>query len=588
MALERSKLKVRWLVLVLACAMMIGNYYCYDNPAALINQLQTLMGNNNFARDYNLLYTVYSIPNMALPFFGGYFVDKLGAPSCLIIFGSLILCGQTLFAFGSSITSWPVMWAGRVLFGLGGENLTVAQSALLAQWFRGKELAFAFGVNLSISRLGSVINNFISPMLASASTTASALWFGVFVCCGSLLTAIFIFPIDKRAASLIKNSAGKGGDDLEASLLDNDGNEVLAAERPRAHSDGNMRAVSTERLSSAALSMSGLKDAEDDMAEEEINLSDALKFDTMFWLLSLSCLVVYGCVLPFNNVAGGILLERNYFLDPPDTCTIASYTNCTSGSLVPEDKPNPVSPNTCPGANHAPVLPTSIVGYTCSSDPSLSCDSSVYNFPDLKPTDIDCNDDFWNLGCTKDYCDSQTDASKTASQIMSIPYFMSAAISPFLGFAVDRIGFRALIASMAPVILVGVHLTLAYSDGSPVPPLIGQGLAYSLFAAVLWPSVPFTVEPKSVGTAYGLITAIQNSGLAAFPLIISALYDASDNKYIPNVELFFTGCAIAGVAVGILLNIMDARNGGKLNSKDGKGYEKLGDIDAPPTPMLMT
>ena len=87
---------------------------------------------------------------------------------------------------------------------------------------------------------------------------------------------------------------------------------------------------------------------------------------------------------------------------------------------------------------------------------------------------------------------------------------------------------------------------------------------------MLWPSVPFTVEPKSVGTAYGLITAIQNSGLAAFPLIISALYDASDSKYIPNVELFFTGCAIAGVAVGIFLNIMDARNGGKLNSKDGK------------------
>jgi len=93
-----------------------------------------------------------------------------------------------------------------------------------------------------------------------------------------------------------------------------------------------------------------------------------------------------------------------------------------------------------------------------------------------------------------------------------------------------------------------------------------------------------------VGTAYGLITAIQNSGLAAFPLIISALYDSANNSYIPTVELFFTGCAIGGVIVGILLNVMDARGGGKLNSKDGKGYEKLrGDeLDAPPTPLLMT
>ena len=33
---------------------------------------------------FSLLYTVYSIPNMVLPFFGGYFVDKLGAPVCLL------------------------------------------------------------------------------------------------------------------------------------------------------------------------------------------------------------------------------------------------------------------------------------------------------------------------------------------------------------------------------------------------------------------------------------------------------------------------------------------------------------------------
>ncbi|KAM3568760.1 hypothetical protein VYU27_009123, partial [Nannochloropsis oceanica] len=47
---------------------------------------------------------------------------------------------------------------------------------------------------------------------------------------------------------------------------------------------------------------------------------------------------------------------------------------------------------------------------------------------------------------------------------------------------------------------------------SPSVPLIGQGLAYSAFAAVLWPSVPFTVPEDRVGVAYGLTTAIQNGG----------------------------------------------------------------------------
>ena len=55
------------------------------------------------------------------------------------------------------------MLAGRVLFGLGGESMSVAQSAIVSQWFKGKELAMALGLNLSISRLGSVINGIVIP-----------------------------------------------------------------------------------------------------------------------------------------------------------------------------------------------------------------------------------------------------------------------------------------------------------------------------------------------------------------------------------------------------------------------------------------
>ena len=32
---EKSDSPTRWLVLMLACFAMIGNYYCFDNPAAL-------------------------------------------------------------------------------------------------------------------------------------------------------------------------------------------------------------------------------------------------------------------------------------------------------------------------------------------------------------------------------------------------------------------------------------------------------------------------------------------------------------------------------------------------------------------------
>ena len=121
--------------------MMIGNYYCFDNPAALHNSLANLMPATNFETNYALLYTVYSIPNIILPFFGGYIVDYFGAPLTLIIFSVFILAGQIVFAFGASVESWAIMLLGRVVFGLGGENLTVAQSAVLAQWFVGKEVS---------------------------------------------------------------------------------------------------------------------------------------------------------------------------------------------------------------------------------------------------------------------------------------------------------------------------------------------------------------------------------------------------------------------------------------------------------------
>ena len=38
-AIEKSKLPARWLVLALLSLLMIGNYYCYDNPAALYSLL---------------------------------------------------------------------------------------------------------------------------------------------------------------------------------------------------------------------------------------------------------------------------------------------------------------------------------------------------------------------------------------------------------------------------------------------------------------------------------------------------------------------------------------------------------------------
>ena len=50
-----------------------------------------------------------------------------------------------------------VLYIGRFLFGLGGENLAVACNTYASSWFKGEALNMAFGFQLAIVRVGSAL-----------------------------------------------------------------------------------------------------------------------------------------------------------------------------------------------------------------------------------------------------------------------------------------------------------------------------------------------------------------------------------------------------------------------------------------------
>jgi MFS family permease len=56
-----------------------------------------------------LLYTLYSVPNVVLPFFGGVLVDRFGARRMLVLFSFTILVGQAVFALGSTMSNFNLM-----------------------------------------------------------------------------------------------------------------------------------------------------------------------------------------------------------------------------------------------------------------------------------------------------------------------------------------------------------------------------------------------------------------------------------------------------------------------------------------------
>eukprot|EP00937_MAST-01D_sp_MAST-1D-sp2_P005672 g5672.t1 len=597
-SLERNQLRVRWLVLVLTCTLMIGNYYCYDNPSALKEQLYERfagsMSRSEYEAKFSLLYSLYSFPNVVLPFFGGLLVDRFSARAALLLFGGLITLGQCLLALGCSLRSFPLMLVGRVVFGFGGESLTVAQSAIVSLWFKGRELAMALGINLSIARLGGTINNQLSPLFARSQGITFSLWFGVLMCCVSLAATLMLIPIDVRATRRLRQQrvgrAGRPGPCCGLTETD-DGSGAGAGE------------------------------------SEAVSISDVKHFGKLLWLLTASCVVVYGCVLPFNNTASSFLLERDLFRQPPPLqrfpalvqggaagayafecparagagagagaggcCCCADAANlgtCFTQAALPAGT---LAAGACAAGDdvatvcasappYAPVLPAAFAAIIdCGASDTTSASSTAtqeggpYGLDYLNGKGNPHAGLWWNTSvpvwtaAAKVYCDAKSSAESKAALIMSIPYFISACISPFLGFAVDRVGKRAVIATAAPALLLLVHMLLALASPSAVPaefPLIGQGLAYSMFAAALWPSVPYVVADKFVGTAYGLITAVQNFGLAVFPLVIAAIYSAGGNKYVPNVEYFFVALAAVGVCIGVMLNVQDPKYGSPMNS----------------------
>lgn len=66
-----------------------------------------------------------------------------------------------------------------------------------------------------------------------------------------------------------------------------------------------------------------------------------------------------------------------------------------------------------------------------------------------------------------------------------------------------------------------------------------MGIGYSVLACALWPMVAMVIPEHQLGTAYGVMQAVQNLGLAVVPLIAGAIND--HGGFIMS-EVFFLIC----------------------------------------------
>jgi MFS family permease len=93
---------------------------------------------------------------------------------------------------------------------------------------------------------------------------------------------------------------------------------------------------------------------------------------------------------------------------------------------------------------------------------------------------------------------------------------------------VDRIGRHTLLLVAGSLLLPLSFLFLLSGNAALWISTTLLGISFSLVPAVLWPSVAHHVEPDQLGTAYGLMTMLQNTGLTLANVIVGYLNDTSN------------------------------------------------------------
>lgn len=210
---------IRWGILILVGFILSANYYFYDAFSTLKDLLTKEFNFSN--TDYGLFVSFYSVPNtfLLMAVVGGVILDKLGIRRTGFIFIFFMAFGALLTAYGASemygkggfgysfmksflpdySPELKMMLTGRFFYGLGAETSIVVISKILVKWFKGKDLALAFGLKVGFGRLGTFAALQLSPVLAKGGEQLpTAIWFAAVLVLAGLLAFMVYILLDLK------------------------------------------------------------------------------------------------------------------------------------------------------------------------------------------------------------------------------------------------------------------------------------------------------------------------------------------------------------------------------------------------------
>ena len=269
---------VRWTALILIALMMFFGYMFVDMLSPLKSQLESSLGWNSTtfgtyaSSEYFLNVFCFFL------IFAGIILDKMGIRFTGMLSASLMVVGACIKFYGmsdlfsgSGLEAWLNSWwvalpgtakmscLGFMIFGCGCEMAGTTVSKAIAKWFKGKEMAMAMGLEMSIARLGVFAAMWLSPMVYEkfgANVSAPVAFGAILLIIGLLFYSIFVV-MDRKFDKQLE-AAGE---------LTKEANE------------------------------------------EEFKLKDLGKIfsSKMFWLVALLCVLYYSAIFPFQRYAPDFL-----------------------------------------------------------------------------------------------------------------------------------------------------------------------------------------------------------------------------------------------------------------------------------------
>lgn len=274
----------RWAVLILVASMMFFAYMFVDILSPLASLLEQARGWDRG------VFGTYAAGEYLLNVFGfliiaGIILDKMGVRYTGTLSASLMVIGAAIKYIGVSdwfdannvvwLNSWwttmpgsaKMAMFGFMIFGCGCEMAGTTVSKILAKWFKGKEMALAMGIEMSIARLGVFAAMWLAPQFAihfaatdgTQSVVAPLLFASTLLVIGLINFLVFTVMDSKFDRQLV--AAGE---------------------------------LTTE------------KDPGD-----EFHVSDLGKIfsSKMFWIIALLCVLYYSAIFPFQRFATNFLEE---------------------------------------------------------------------------------------------------------------------------------------------------------------------------------------------------------------------------------------------------------------------------------------